>query len=726
MKICPQCGKAFDDTIEVCTADRSKLISIDSSDPDPMLGKLLAGRYRLVRKIGEGGMGAIYRAVHTEMSRTCAIKLLTGLSPGKDDAIARFKREAKMASRIDNVHAVTIYDSGQSEDGMLFLAMEFIDGKPLSRVISEQRVLPIERVIHLTNQICQALAAAHALGIVHRDLKPDNIMITRKGAENDFVKVLDFGIAKTMADDEGDNLTKTGFVLGTPVYMSPEQLLGEKLDPRSDIYSLAIIVYEMLSGRLPYEGDNPQAVMMKRVMSEPIPLRAVSPSMSEAVERAVMAGLERNRDSRTAESFTFASELSQALHSSTQIIGSAVTGPVMESGDGRATREWAGSQTNADSNPVFTRQAEPPSASTRPDVNTWAKTEVSHAPVRPPSIPPTVYAAPPTTPMNPDPVTSPDQHSTSNDGRVFSQPASRTNKLVWAGGAVVVAVIAAILYLILSPAASTGYTLVVKGAPGGSQVYINETKRDAVLADGALRLVNLDPGQTNVRVSHEGYADFIATITGVKGETQTCEAQLLPEIDYKGLMVPIPAGDFIMGSGKFEPDEGPEHNVALQAYYIDKYEVTNAQYKQFCDETQKPYPPNPPFDPDYFTAKPDYPVLGVTFEDALAYASWANKRLPTEEEWEKAASWDPIARKKRLYAWGDESGGRGNIATGEPSSVTDAKGDRSPYGVWNMSGNALEWADAPYKPYVGNRTQDSAFNKDERIIRGASFLKAAG
>ncbi|HSE37928.1 MAG TPA: serine/threonine-protein kinase, partial [Blastocatellia bacterium] len=295
MKICPQCGNDYDEAIEICPSDRSTLILIDPSNSDPMLGKLLDSRYRLIRKIGEGGMGSIYRAVHIENLRVCAIKLMTNLSPGKDDAIARFKREARNSVRIDSAHAVTVYDSGQTDEGLLYLAMEFIDGKPLSRVIAEQRVLPLERVVHITNQIAEALAAAHALPMIHRDLKPDNIMITRKGANTDFVKVLDFGIAKALADPGGDNLTKTGFVLGTPVYMSPEQLLGEELDPRSDVYSLAIIVYEMLTGRLPFEGDNPQAVMMKRVMSEPIRLRAVAPSLSESVELAVMAGLERNR-----------------------------------------------------------------------------------------------------------------------------------------------------------------------------------------------------------------------------------------------------------------------------------------------------------------------------------------------------------------------------------------------------------------------------------------------
>jgi serine/threonine protein kinase len=286
-----------------------------------MLGKLLDNRYRLVEKIGEGGMGSIYKAIHTEMGRTCAIKLLTAISTANEDAIARFKREAKMASRIDNPHAVTIYDFGEAEGGELFLAMEYIDGKPLSRLIADERVLPIERVLHITSQVAEGLAAAHAMDIVHRDLKPDNIMIARKGADTDYVKVLDFGIAKTMTDDAADNLTKTGFVLGTPFYMSPEQLLGEKLDPRSDIYSLAIIVYEMLCGKLPFAGDNPQAVMMKRITGEPIALRNVAPAISESIEQVVMSGLARDREMRVQTVQSFASALRSAALGGTQFIG---------------------------------------------------------------------------------------------------------------------------------------------------------------------------------------------------------------------------------------------------------------------------------------------------------------------------------------------------------------------------------------------------------------------
>ena len=728
MKICPQCGKAYDDPIDVCPGDRSTLILIESSDADPMLGKLLDGRYRLIRKIGEGGMGSIYRAVHTENLRICAIKLMTSLSPGKDDAIARFKREARNSVRIDSVHAVTVYDSGQTDEGLLYLAMEFIDGKPLSRVIAEHRVLPIERVVHITNQIAEALAAAHALPMIHRDLKPDNIMITRKGANTDFVKVLDFGIAKALADPGGDNLTKTGFVLGTPVYMSPEQLLGEELDPRSDVYSLAIIVYEMLSGRLPFEGDNPQAVMMKRVMSEPIRLRAVAPSLSDAVELAVMAGLERNRDSRTPTVEAFASELSRVLHSGTQIMGGVVTGQLPPPGEGRATVQWGGPQTRVDSSPAFTGQAESarPTSGAGTDANTWAPTEVTPAlthPQRPEPTPPQVSAPP--APVFAAPVTVRDLPQTARADQVVTKPEQRSAKWVWLGGVLALAAIAAILFIIMRPgaSASSGFVLVVRGAPSGSQVYINDVRREAITADGALKVSDIDPGEVKVRVSREGYTDYMTTLTGNEGEIQTCEARLLPPIDYRGAMVPIPAGQFIMGDNSHEADERPAHPVNLPSYYIDKYEVTNADYKKFCDETKRAYPPNPAFDPDYFNGKPDYPVLGVTFEDALAYASWAGKRLPTEPEWEKAASWDPVAQRKQVYPWGDQfTTDRANIGTGSPVKVSEATGDLSFYGVLNMAGNALEWVDAPYKPYDGNKTDDPDYKKDERVARGGTFL----
>jgi serine/threonine-protein kinase len=329
MKTCPQCATTYDDSLAACPKDNAQLVEVKSDGTDQMLGRVLAGRFLLVDKLGQGGMGTVYKVVHTQMDRICALKLLSPLSADTESAVARFKREARMASRIDNPHAVTIYDFGQAEDGLLYLAMEFIDGKPLTRLLAEEPGLGVARTVHITRQIAEALTAAHSLGIVHRDLKPDNIMIAQKGGDADYVKVLDFGIAKTVADD-ADNVTKTGFVLGTPVYMSPEQLTGEKLDARSDVYSLAIIAYEMLSGRLPFEGDNAQAIMIKRVTSDPIKLRRASPTVSNSVEEVVMAGLERERDARIPTAEAFASLLNDAQHGSTQVMSSQATNRIAE------------------------------------------------------------------------------------------------------------------------------------------------------------------------------------------------------------------------------------------------------------------------------------------------------------------------------------------------------------------------------------------------------------
>jgi serine/threonine-protein kinase len=302
-----------------------------------MIGKLLAGRFRLTEKLGQGGMGTVYKAVHTEMDRTCAIKVLLPSAEDSEAAVARFKREARMASRINNPHAVTIYDFGQSEDGLLYLAMEFIDGRSLSQALSKEWPLGVERVVNITAQIAEALSAAHSLGIVHRDLKPDNIMMTTRGSDTDYVKVLDFGIAKSLVDSEADKVTRTGFVLGTPIYMSPEQIAGEGIDARSDIYSLALIVYEMFSGRLPFEGDNTQAIMFKRVMSTPISLRTVAPTLSEAIERAVMNGLARNPAARPATATDFAAELGSAARIVTRSMGVRPTDQIADHPGGLKT-----------------------------------------------------------------------------------------------------------------------------------------------------------------------------------------------------------------------------------------------------------------------------------------------------------------------------------------------------------------------------------------------------
>ena len=312
MKVCPECKRSFgEEDFRVCPADGASLID-ETASVNPMLGRVLDNRFRIVEEIGKGGMGVVYKAVQIQMDRICALKLLAPLTIDSESAVARFRREARMSSRIDSPNAVTIYDFGEAETGLLYLAMEYIEGESLADVLMRERYLPLERVVDITNQTARALAAAHALGIVHRDLKPANVMLSRKNVKQEVVKVLDFGIAKTWTDNKDESLTQTGTLVGTPSYMSPEQVAGDVVDARTDVYSLSVMVYEMLTGELPFDGNNARTQMVNRLNHEPKPLRRTSPSLTDAVEFVVLSGLAREPAQRTANAQEFAAALSAA------------------------------------------------------------------------------------------------------------------------------------------------------------------------------------------------------------------------------------------------------------------------------------------------------------------------------------------------------------------------------------------------------------------------------
>lgn len=274
MKVCVTCGSQWPDETRFCPNDGSTLRSTVASD---LIGSIVAERYHIVKKLGEGGMGAVYLGEHVKMGRKSAIKVMSQSLANDPDAIARFNREAANAARINHPNVCAIYDFGETKDGLIYLAMEYIEGEALTDIIEREGVLHPQRAANILRQVGDALQAAHDLGIVHRDLKPDNIMITRGRDGSDVVKVVDFGIAKAMGGEEGQKVTKTGLVVGTPEYMSPEQLAGDKLDGRSDLYSLALVFYRMLTGTLPFQADTAQEVMIKRLTDEPMPLNQALP-----------------------------------------------------------------------------------------------------------------------------------------------------------------------------------------------------------------------------------------------------------------------------------------------------------------------------------------------------------------------------------------------------------------------------------------------------------------
>ena len=278
MKVCPVCSREYPDEIRFCQHDGTTLRGVTPASS--LVGQVIADRYHVMKKLGEGGMGQVYLAEHVKMGRKSAIKVMNPSLMHDPEAIARFNREAGNASKITHPNVCAVYDFGETPDGLIYLAMEFVEGEALTDALERDGALPLPRATAIFKQTADALQAAHDLGIVHRDLKPDNIMLARGRDGSDVVKVVDFGIAKAVGGDEaGQKVTKTGLVVGTPEFMSPEQLSGDRLDGRSDLYSLALVYFRMLTSQLPFQADTVQETMIKRLTDEPKKLAEVRPDL---------------------------------------------------------------------------------------------------------------------------------------------------------------------------------------------------------------------------------------------------------------------------------------------------------------------------------------------------------------------------------------------------------------------------------------------------------------
>ena len=363
MNRCPACGTTYPVDARFCPRDGSRLVSrsilgspavsgesaVSSKNTPPrptepparvlrktplrpanLVGQTLEGRYSMIRKVGEGGMSFVYLASDIATQERFAIKVLSPSLSEDANAMARLRREAALGMRLAHPNVCHIMRLGETEDGLVYVVMPFVEGELLADRTNRLGQIPLEDTARFVRDMAEGLHVAHQLKIVHRDLKPENVMICRRADGSEYAVVMDFGLAKERrAEGELQKLTATGIILGTPEFMSPEQLRGKTLDARTDIYSLALLVYEMLTGKLPFLGRTQQEMMIARLRSDPIPLRRMRADLPlpEAVERVLTKALQRAPEARYqttlefAEAFTAAASDAGAPASDSRLLG---------------------------------------------------------------------------------------------------------------------------------------------------------------------------------------------------------------------------------------------------------------------------------------------------------------------------------------------------------------------------------------------------------------------
>src|SRR5829696_4324555 len=699
MKECPVCRRCYPDEINHCPKDGGE------TTPSLLGEPTLDARYLLERRLGQGGMGVVFQARHIFLKTAHAIKVILPDLVGNDPMLTtRFRQEALAAAAIRHPNIIAVTDFGVVRSTMPFLVMEFIRGRSLQEILAKEGAMPPQRAWEFISAIAAGVGAAHRQNIVHRDLKPLNIMAQDDVPIAEGVKILDFGLAKIKSGELLGSFVQaqTSGLMGSPFYMAPEQWSDEEPDARADIYSLGVILYQMLAGEVPFKGSSIPSIMKKHLTLPPPSFQSMGVSVPPAVEAVVRHSLEKEVSARIDSVPTFLKELHAALNSA-PVVASAL----------RTTVAMDPNQTIASTDTSPIREV-PGLTATQPPVSQETNFGDSFD-----SMAGTVSGAQ----LDKDVLKQRERDRREREQqekfeRMSLQAKELEDRLERLSGSMPPDPEAT---RVQSAATSPELVANVTPAPSRKTMVVDFGQKrkgpPALLLIGAAVAVLVLAG-----AAISAYLAFRSGSSSTNaGPTPTPVVPSQPKAD----LVAIDGGSFLMGRKAGPLQETPAHPVIVQQFLMDRTEVSNSEYAEFVNDTKHQVPSHwagtkPPFGQEL------WPVVNVSFNDATAFAAWRSKRdgmnyrLPNEEEWEYAAR---NGEKSDLYPWGPDW--QDNVAVLKettPAPVGSRPGGKNRWGVVDLIGNVWEWTSSKASVYPGNPAVVPSSIQDWVTIRGGCYV----
>ena len=747
MKECPACRRCFPDDINHCPQD-------GDATTQSLLGEpILDARYQLERRLGQGGMGVVFQARHIFLKTAHAIKVILPDLVGNDPMlVTRFRQEALAAAAIRHPNIIAVTDFGVVRGTMPFLVMEFVSGKSLQELLAEEGRMPPHRALELMNAIGAGVSAAHRMNIVHRDLKPLNIMTQDKMSLAEGVKILDFGLAKIKSGELLGSFVqaKTTGLMGSPFYMAPEQWSDEEPDARADVYSLGIILYQVLAGDVPFKGSSIPSIMKKHLTLPPPSFQSLGVEIDPAIEAVVRHALEKDVAARTPSVGEFLIELRNAVNASPEAITRprdlsaddpnrtfvsplSGTNPEVEVGQKTNVEEptesfsGIGSQTAVDDDGRtgtitaseklrFEQEARERAAREELAREAEARREAQDAAARQRTAEEDRLRK-----EREEHVERERQHREQLErvARQASELEARFARLSTSLAPVSEDIDPEATQLQKSAAADFSGTgrggragrvnVEFRPKPRNITLYLVAAVVAVMLLGGVITAYVMTRPDPNVTDPNR----------------PTPSPNVTPQ-KYGLDLVEIPGGTFQMGRNDGPRQERPAHPVTVKTFFLDRNEVVNGEYAEFVRETNSPPPSHWPNGKPAF-GQENWPVVNVSVEDALKFAEWRSRRdsvtyrLPREDEWEYAARGGDL---NYLYPWGHGwETNRAVMAEAFPKAVGSFPDGNNRWGVSDLMGNVWEWTSTTIAFYPGNR--DSELPPEYRtwiVKRGGSFM----